>query len=94
MKLIHCWLNPKLEVRNDKSGQTGIFAQDEKITFDHAMCLHASRWRQTPYRRQCHCGAKTCLGFVTEDDCRNPELRHRYKGYLSGYLQKKIEKKE
>jgi len=68
-------------------------AQDEQITFDYAMCLHASRWRQTPYQMTCHCGTKTCRGFVTEDDWRNPELRHRYKGYFSGYIQKKIEKK-
>lgn len=66
---------------------------DEQITFDHAMCMHASRWRQTPYRRKCDCGAKSCRGFVTEDDWRNPELRHRYKGYFSGYLQKKIGQK-
>ncbi len=172
MRLIHSWLNQKLEVRNDKTGQAGIFAQeplwkgeklavfgghvmliseepqvgtgsdhalqideqfvlktthehetedtdfiihscspnagfdgaitliamraialDEKITFDYAMCLHASRWRQMPYRMKCSCGAKTCRGFVTEDDWRNPELRHRYKGYFSGYIQKKIDNK-
>lgn len=172
MRLIHSWLNPKLEVRNGKNGQAGLFAQeslwkgeklavfgghvmllsekpqlglsgayvlqideqfvlrtmhahesedtdflshscspnagfdgsitliamraitlDEKITFDYAMCLHASRWRQMPYRRKCSCGTKTCRGFVTEDDWRNPELRHRYKGYFSEYLQKKIDKK-
>ena len=172
MRFFHSWLNPKLEVRTDKSGQAGIFAreslwkgeklavfgghvmliseappmgtggdyalqideqfvlgtrhgheiedtdffnhscspnagfdstitlvamraiaQDEQITFDYAMCLHASRWRQTPYRMQCQCGAQRCRGFVTEDDWRNPELQHRYKGFFSGYLQKKIEKK-
>lgn len=68
-------------------------ALDEKITFDYAMCLHASRWRRMPYRMQCNCGAKTCRGFVTEDDWRNPELRHRYKGYFSGYIQKRIDNK-
>ena len=169
MKLIHSWLNPKLEIRDDKSGQAGLFVQeplwkgekiavfgghvmpiseefkggdyalqiddqfvlrtthdheiedtnfiihscspnagfdgsivlvamraialDEKITFDYAMCLHASRWRKTPYRMKCNCGAKTCRGFVTEDDWSNPELHHRYKGYFSGYIQKKIDKK-
>lgn len=172
MRLVHSWLNPKLEVRKDPCGQAGIFAQEplwkgeklavfgghvmliseepefstgndyalqideqfvlgtrheheiedndffnhscspntgfagsiilvamraiapnEQITFDYAMCLHASRWRQMPYRMKCSCGAKTCRSFVTEDDWRNPELRHRYKGYFSGYIQKKIDKK-
>ena len=67
-------------------------ALDEQITFDYAMCLHASRWRKNPYRMPCQCGAKRCRGFVTEDDWRNPALQHRYKGYFSAYLQKKIER--
>jgi len=173
MRLVHSWLNPKLEVRSDKGGQAGLItgealwkgeklavygghvrlisvephlnadesgilqldeqfvlktghaqemedtalirhsgapnagfagstilvamraiALGELISFDQAICLHASRWRQTPYRQPCHCGAKTCRGFVTEDDWRNPELRHRYKGYFSEYLRKKIEERE
>jgi len=46
-------------------------APDEQISFGHAMCLHASRWRKTPSRRPCQGGTQHCRGFVTEDDWRN-----------------------
>jgi hypothetical protein len=40
---------------------------------------------------QCVCGSEKCRRKITEEDWRLPELRRRYKGYFSQYLQEKID---
>jgi len=59
----------------------------EEVTFDYAMSDSA------PYDQfDCGCGASNCRGKVTGNDWQLPELRERYNGYFSPYLQRKINK--
>jgi SET domain-containing protein len=73
------------------NGQIGLVAmQDieigEEVCFDYAMC------DGTPYDEFiCSCGAWNCRGEVTGEDWKRPELRERYSGYYSPYLQRRIE---
>jgi hypothetical protein len=60
-------------------------APGEEVTFDYAMC------DSSPYDEFiCRCGAGNCRGKVTGSDWRTPELRDRYAGYFSPYLQRRI----
>lgn len=60
-------------------------AADEEITFDYAMA------DSTPYDEfDCACGAASCRGRVSAEDWRRPELRERYRGYFSAYLQRRM----
>jgi len=73
------------------SGQIGLVAMrdimpGEEVCFDYAMC------DGTPYDEfTCSCGALNCRGEVTGQDWKRPELRERYAGYYSPYLQRRIE---
>lgn len=57
----------------------------EELTHDWAMT------DDDTYEMVCHCGAKTCRRVITGQDWRRKELQDKYRGYLSWYLQKKIE---
>ena len=49
-------------------------------------------WGRTAYDEfACGCGAARCRGRVSGDDWRLPELRERYAGYFSAYLQRRID---
>ncbi|MFL6595276.1 MAG: SET domain-containing protein [Chthoniobacterales bacterium] len=39
---------------------------------------------------ECRCGAADCRKMITGKDWQRPELRRRYAGYFSTYLEKKI----
>jgi uncharacterized protein len=39
---------------------------------------------------ECHCGSARCRGVIDGHDWRRPDLQHRYRGYFSWYLQRKI----
>jgi len=73
------------------SGQIGLVALcdievGKEVCFDYAMC------DGTPYDEFiCSCGAQNCRGEVTGEDWKRPELRERYAGYYSPYLQRWIE---
>ena len=73
------------------SGQIGLVAMreivpGEEVCFDYAMC------DGTPYDEFiCSCDAPNCRGEVTGQDWKRPELRERYAGYYSPYLQRRIE---
>lgn len=43
------------------------------------------------YEMQCRCGAKTCRGTISGQDWRREDLRKKYRGYFSWYLQQKID---
>ncbi len=58
----------------------------EEVTFDYAM-TDGDPYDEFP----CVCGAGNCRGRVTGNDWRLPELWHRYAGYFSPYLQRRIE---
>jgi uncharacterized protein len=61
-------------------------AAGEEICFDYAMCDAADYDEFT-----CACGEATCRGVVTGADWKLPDLRERYDGWRSTYLQRRID---
>jgi hypothetical protein len=61
-------------------------AVGEELTFDYAMS-DASDYNEF----NCNCGTSLCRGRVRADDWRLDTLRHRYKGFFSPYIQRKID---
>jgi SET domain-containing protein len=55
---------------------------EAELTIDYAMIDGESAERM-----ECSCGAPECRKVVTGNDWRRPELRRRYAGYFSRYLQ-------
>ena len=43
------------------------------------------------YEMQCNCGAANCRGVITGRDWKRKDLQEKYRGYMSWYLQRKIE---
>lgn len=73
------------------SGQIALVAMrdiqsGEELTFDYSMS-DSSAFDEF----ECACGATTCRQRVTKDDWLLPDLRRRYHGYFSSYLQQKID---
>ena len=58
----------------------------EELTFDYAMS-DASDYDEF----NCNCGTSLCRGRVCADDWQLDTLRHRYKGFFSPYIQRKID---
>src|SRR3954470_8949152 len=44
------------------------------------------------YTTECNCGALACRKVLTGKDWRKEELREKYRGYFSSYLQEKIDR--
>ena len=61
-------------------------AAGEELAFDYAMS-DASDYDEF----DCNCGTSLCRGRVRADDWKIETLRHRYKGFFSPYIQRKIE---
>jgi hypothetical protein len=53
-----------------------------ELTIDYAMIDGDPAERMT-----CSCGAPDCRKMITGDDWRLPQLRHRYQGYFSRYIE-------
>ena len=74
------------------SGQVAIVAMrniiaGEEVSIDYAMC------DGSPYDEfTCNCGAPLCRGRVTGNDWQRRDLWHRYAGYFSPYLQRRIDR--
>ena len=60
-------------------------AVGEELTFDYAMS-DASDYDEF----DCNCGTSLCRGHVRADDWQLDTLRHRYKGFFSPYIQRKM----
>ena len=60
-------------------------AVGEELTFDYAMS-DASDYDEF----ECNCGTSLCRGKVRADDWQLDTLRHRYKGFFSPYIQRKM----
>jgi len=45
------------------------------------------------YEVECRCGTSSCLGVLTGQDWRKPELQARYGEHMSWYLRRKIERR-
>jgi len=43
------------------------------------------------YTLECRCGAQQCRGIITGKDWQREDLRRKYRGLFSWYLQRKIE---
>ena len=43
------------------------------------------------YEMVCHCGAPTCRKIITGQDWQRRDLQEKYRGYMSWYLQQKID---
>jgi SET domain-containing protein len=62
----------------------------EEITYDYAM-TDVDNDSMTCQEMKCLCGAKSCRGTITGRDWQNEELRRRYAGYFSTYVQSLID---
>ena len=60
-------------------------AVGEELTFDYAMN------DDEPGEMQCHCGMATCRGTITGSDWRKAEIQHKYDGYFSWFIQRRID---
>jgi SET domain-containing protein len=67
---------------------------DEEVTFDYAMVVSESVGSDIVFEMNCQCGAPTCRQVITEHDWKRADLRKRYRGYFSEYLQEKIDAEE
>lgn len=68
-------------------------APGEEAVFDYAMSISESVGSDIVFEMECFCGSRNCRKKITEKDWNIPELRKKYKGYFSDYIQRKIEKK-
>lgn len=78
---------PNAGLRGDRTlvARVDIAAGDE-ITYDYATS------DGSPYDEfVCRCGSTACRGAVTGEDWRRPDLRARYRGWFSPYLQRRID---
>jgi hypothetical protein len=85
------WVNHSCDPNAGVQGQITLVAlreiePGEEICFDYAMS------DGTCYDEfDCQCGSSRCRGRVTGDDWRLPELRDRYRGYFSTFLEQRVE---
>jgi uncharacterized protein len=66
----------------------------EEITFDYAMTISESVGSDIVFEMECNCGSKNCRKIITENDWKNPQLRVKYKGFFSQYIEEKIQKEK
>ena len=84
------FINHSCEPNSGVSGAIGLIAlrpifPGEEVCYDYAMTDSNPDLGFT-----CRCAAPSCRGQVSGDDWRLPELRRRYEGYFSPYLQRRI----
>ena len=46
------------------------------------------------YRLECRCGAPGCRKVLTGQDWRREDLQEKYRGFISWYLEEKIERRD
>lgn len=56
----------------------------EELTVDYGT------FSVVPWQMECRCGAAGCRGVVTGDDWRRPDLRERYAGRFSPFIDARI----
>ncbi len=72
------------------SGQIGLVTRrpvsaGEELTFDYSMA------ELVGYEYDCGCGTAMCRGRIREGDALTPDLRARYAGYFSPWIQRAID---
>lgn len=60
----------------------------EELTYDWAM---ENDDGSESWQFECTCGRANCRKIITGNDWQKPELRQKYAGYFSAYIQKMIE---
>ena len=60
----------------------------EELSYDWAM---ENDEGPGPWKFECSCGQLNCRKFISGNDWKKPDLREKYKGYFSVYIQRKIE---
>lgn len=86
------YINHSCDPNSGIQGQATLIAirdiqPGEEITYDYAMT------DTSPYDEfTCCCGASVCRHRITGNDWRQPELRLRYEGYFSAYVEEMIRK--
>ncbi len=63
----------------------------EEVTFDYAMVVSQSVGSDVVFEMDCQCGASLCRRVITEHDWKRADLRERYRGFFSQYLEDKIQ---
>jgi uncharacterized protein len=69
------WLADEVTVVTRRPVEAG-----EELTIDYATFTVAS------WQMECHCGAPSCRGVVSGDDWRRADLRERYAGRFSPFI--------
>jgi hypothetical protein len=73
------WLADEVTVVTRRPVEAG-----EELTVDYATMT------VVPWQMECRCGAATCRGVVSGDDWRRPDLRERYAGRFSPFINARI----
>jgi uncharacterized protein len=73
------WLADEVTVVTRRPVEAG-----EELTIDYATMT------VLPWEMECSCGAASCRGVVTGDDWRRPDLRERYAGHFSPFINARI----
>lgn len=90
------YFNHSCEPNGGFNGQIFLVAmrnikRNEEVTFDYAMVLSRSVGSSIVFEMKCKCGSPRCRKLITENDWQLSELRIRYEGFFSTYLEEKIE---
>jgi uncharacterized protein len=86
------WVNHSCNPNAGMSGQIALVAM-YNIAPGNEVCLDYAMADGSPFDEfACTCGTPHCRQQVTGNDWRIPELRERYAGYFSPYLQRRIER--
>jgi SET domain-containing protein len=68
-----------------------VFVALRKILPGEELAHDWSTTDDDEYTVECRCGAPSCRRIITGKDWRRPDLRQKYLGWFSWYLQRKID---
>ena len=66
------------------------FVARRRIEADEELTVDYGTMTVVPWQMECRCGAACCRGVVTGDDWRRPDLRERYAGRFSPFINARI----
>jgi uncharacterized protein len=86
------WINHSCSPNLGLSGQVTLVAMrdievGEEVCYDYAMSDGSSI-----DEFECLCGGAACRGKISGQDWQRPDLQHRYAGYFSPYIARRIKK--
>lgn len=89
------FFNHSCEPNSGFKGQIFLVAmkdikKNEEITFDYAMVVSESVGSDIVFEMECNCGSINCRKKITENDWKLPDIRKKYNGFFSQYLQEKL----